>query len=33
VVWDGKTETVTNGNTKATALLDVPYRAPWKLTV
>jgi predicted dehydrogenase len=33
VVWDGKTETVTNGNTKATALLDVLYRAPWKLTV
>jgi predicted dehydrogenase len=33
VVWDGKTETVTNGNTKATALLDVRYRAPWKLTV
>jgi predicted dehydrogenase len=33
VAWDGKTETVTNGNAKATALLDVAYRAPWKLTV
>ena len=33
VVWDGKTETVTNGNAKATALLDVAYRTPWKLTV
>ena len=33
LTWDGATEKVTNGNQKAAALLDVAYRAPWKLTV
>ena len=33
LTWDSATEKVTNGNQKAAALLDVPYRAPWKLTV
>ena len=33
VVWDGASETITNGNQKAAALLDVAYRAPWNLTV
>lgn len=33
VVWDRATETVVNGNAKATALLDVAYRAPWTLVV
>ena len=33
VVWDGAAERVTNGNAKAAALLEVAYRAPWKLTV
>jgi hypothetical protein len=33
VEWDAKTETVTNGNAKAAALLDRAYRAPWKLEV
>jgi predicted dehydrogenase len=31
VQWDGKTETVTNGNRKAADLVARPYRAPWKL--
>jgi hypothetical protein len=33
VAWDGATETITNGNSKASALLEREYRAPWKLTV
>jgi predicted dehydrogenase len=33
VEWDAKTEMVTNGNAKAAALVDRPYRAPWKLEV
>ena len=33
VVWDAATEKVTNGNEKAAALVDVAYRAPWRLTV
>ena len=33
LTWDGATEKITNGNQKAAALLDVAYRAPWKLVV
>ncbi len=33
VVWDGRTERVTNDNAKAAALVDRAYRAPWALTV
>lgn len=33
VQWDAKTESVTNGNEKAAALLTREYRAPWKLEV
>jgi predicted dehydrogenase len=33
VEWDGRTETVTNGNKKASDLLVRPYRAPWELKV
>jgi len=33
VVWDAKAEKIMNGNQKASALLDVAYRAPWTLTV
>lgn len=33
VAWDGATETITNRNTKASALLEREYRAPWKLVV
>ena len=33
LTWDGATEKVTNGNQKAAALVDVAYRAPWKLMV
>ena len=33
LTWDGATEKVTNGNQKAAALVDVAYRAPWKLAV
>ncbi len=33
VVWDAKTEKITNGNQKAAALLDREYRTPWKLSV
>jgi predicted dehydrogenase len=33
VEWDGRTETVTNGNKKAADLLMHPYRAPWELKV
>jgi predicted dehydrogenase len=29
VVWDGRTERVTNDNAKAAALVDRAYRAPW----
>jgi predicted dehydrogenase len=32
VAWDAATETVTNGNARAAALLDVAYRAPWTLS-
>jgi predicted dehydrogenase len=33
VEWDAKTETITNGNRKASELLMRPYRAPWELKV
>lgn len=33
VVWDAKTERVTNDNPRAAELVDREYRAPWKLTV
>ena len=33
VVWDAKTERVTNENLKAQALVTRAYRAPWKLVV
>ena len=33
VVWDGKTESVTNDNAKAAALVDRAYRSPWTLKV
>jgi predicted dehydrogenase len=33
VVWDARTETVTNANRKAADLVSVAYRAPWKLEV
>jgi len=33
VVWDGRTERVTNDNPKAAALVDREYRSPWTLHV
>jgi predicted dehydrogenase len=33
LTWDAATEKVANDNQKAAALVDVAYRAPWKLTV
>jgi predicted dehydrogenase len=33
VVWDAKTERVTNANVKAQGLVARAYRAPWKLVV
>ncbi len=33
VAWDAKAEKVTNGNRKAAELVDLDYRAPWKLSV
>jgi predicted dehydrogenase len=33
VVWDGRTERVTNDNAKAAALVDRAYRSPWVLHV